>query len=207
MIATWDKFHADILMDVPDCAAPVIDRALLRASQEFFDSTRIWRVVLDPVSVVPNEILQEINLERGSEIVRIERATLSGREIDVLSSIVVPADWMTAKGLRQSVHTIDRRNVYLVPALEATASTLSLEVTLRPSDTATGIESYLNSQYGYAIAHGAKASLLMQPDQTYSNPSLAILNESKFREAIAAFSIRAERGFSSYRPRLRGRFF
>jgi hypothetical protein len=207
MITTWDKFHSDVLMDVPDCAAPVIDRALLRASQEFFDSTRIWRAVLDPIVITPNVILHELSLERGTEIVRIERATLSGREIDIVAAGDLPTDWMTAKGLRRSVHTIDRRNVYVTPALEAAGSALSLEVTLRPSDASTGIESHLHSQYGYFIAYGAKASLLMQPEKPYSNPSLAIFHEAKFKDAIAAFSIRAERGYSSHRRRLSGKFF
>lgn len=206
MLTTWDKFYPDILMDAPTCANPVMDRALIRAAQEFFDTTSLWRVVLDPIAVVADVIQYDMMLEPGSELVRIERAVLDQRPIDITSTMNLPSDWKTSNDMRNCIHTIDRKSVYVLPKPKASGS-LSIEVVLKPTNSANGIDSIYFDHYAEVIAKGAKARLLSHPSELYTNPNQALVFGQEFKEAMNSLCIRAQRGFSSTRSRLAGRFF
>lgn len=201
MLSTWDKFYADILMDVPTCANPVMDRALMRASQEFFDATGVWKFSLDPLVTEANKILYEMTVGRGEEIVRLNRATLSAKPIDIVSVHSLPSDWETNANIGDCIFTVDRRNIYLLPTPKVSGALLKIEVALKPSAIATGIDSVLFSQYAPAISVGARSILMAQPKQEYTDLNRSVLLDREFKDLIAVNALRSQRGFSSFRPR------
>jgi hypothetical protein len=84
-VKAWSAFLPDVLQHVPGCPDPVAEHALLRAAQEFFETTRIWKLWLPDMLTVADETDYLLFLEPKSELVRLEQATLAGREIVVRS--------------------------------------------------------------------------------------------------------------------------
>lgn len=204
---TWDKFFLDVMPDVPGCPEPIAEHAIKRAAQEFFESTRVWRVWMDDITTALNNSEYDIGLPRNSELVRIERATLAGREIELATADCLPADWKTnSSSLPASIHTVDRKTVTLLPAPKA-ISVMLIEVTLKPGSSAAGIDDFLFDQYAETIAIGAKARLMKQPGKPYTNLNDAMLLAAEFKQAMATIGVVEMRGSSSHRARSSGRFY
>lgn len=199
----WDQFFPDILLDVLECPEPVVTHALKRAAQDFFKQTLLWKIWLEPMRTAANTILYELELEPRSELVRIERATLDGRPVVISTAANLPADWMTnPQGIEDCIFTVDGKSIYLIPPKDA-GQTLLIEASLRPADSALGIEDYLFDLYGETIANGAKARLLRQPRKAWTDVGAGIDAQTLFDGAIGRIGIEQFRGFSSALPRRR----
>jgi hypothetical protein len=204
----WSTFYPDVLPEVPGYVAPLVDIAMRRAAQEFFATTGVWRVWLDDVTTAGSDTTEyDIELEPNSELVKLLRATLDGRSIIVTTPDSLPSDWKTTTaGLADCVFTEDQRNLILLPAQEA-GLVLKVEATLRPSDSAIGIEDAYFAKYSREIANGALAYLLAQLNKPYSNPLQAQRYQVLFDGAMAVTDLRRMRGFSGAMPRARVQFF
>jgi hypothetical protein len=197
----WSAFLPDVLVHVPGCPDPVAEHAVLRAAQEFFETTRVWKQWLPDITTATETTEYVIFLEPKSELVRLERATLSGRPIRVRTEDQLPDDWQTyTSGIEDGVHTSDRRNLVLLPA-QSEDLVLKVEASMRPSNTATGIEDCLFDLYVQQIAAGAVAALKEQSEKPYSDLAGAGAWRSRFETHMGVTDFQRSRGYSSARPR------
>jgi hypothetical protein len=200
-VKSWAQFLPDVLVHVPGCPDPVAEHALLRAAQEFFETTRVWKLWLTDTLTVADQTEYFLFLEPKSELVRLERATLAGRTIVVRSEDELPADWMTSpQCVETGVHTPDQKALILLPA-QAADQVLKVEASIKPANDATGIEDYLFDQYVKQIAAGAVAALKEHAEKTYTDPVGASTWRSTFNGHMVGTEFRRHRGFSSARPR------
>ncbi|MBC3906208.1 hypothetical protein [Undibacterium umbellatum] len=205
----WESLYRDVSPYVSGCSELELDHALLRAAQHFFSRTRVWTLWLDEINTSAGVMEYDLNLESKSELVRIERATLNAQRLTIQAEGRLPANWReypNQAGVCQSIHTTDRKTVVLLPP-PGDGLLLQIQACLKPSNNAVGIENRFYDQYALAIATGAKSMLMLQPGMPFSNPSEGLRLESEFNGKMAAISIQNARGFSSHRPRLRGRYF
>lgn len=198
---TWDQFFPDILVHVPGCPDPTVEHAVLRAAQEFLDTTRVWKIWLDDTATVADQTEYFLPLESNSELVRLERATLDGRQIDVRAEEDLPADWRSYPNtLSTGVHSTDRKTMVLLPAQQS-GLVLMVQASLKPSETATGVENDLFDLYREAISAGAVARLKDEVDKPYTDGVGAQKWRGRFEGHMNTTSLRRARGFSSFRRR------
>ena len=203
----WDQFFPDLLIDLPGCPNPTIEHALLRAAQQFFSGAHVWKIWLDNTATSLNVTQYDIALEPNSELVRLERATLDGRPIGIKVPESLPADWQTnTAGIADCIFTSDRKTLFLLPA-KAAGLILRVEATLKPANSATGIEDDLFDQYADTIAMGAKARLMQQLGKPYTNMTDGATYEQRFMTAIKTIEFQRFRAFSSTSPRARVKTF
>jgi hypothetical protein len=202
MITPWSQFFRDILPETPGCPDPVIEHALLRAAQEFFERTALWTVWLDNVRTIPSVQDYDIELEPNSELVRLVRATLDGRDIDITTPEALPSDWQTYQGagLSECIFTRDLFTITVLPRASR-ALLLRVEAVLKPSDKATGIEDYLFRRFNEAIANGAKGRLLLMANKPWTSQNEGLRFEGLFKSEMRSLHFRRMRAFSSARPR------
>ena len=202
MITPWSQFFRDILPEVPGCPDPVIEHALLRAAQEFFERTALWTAWLDNTMTLPGIVDYDIELPKDAELVRIERATLDGRDIDITTPESLPSDWQTYQGagLSDCIFTRDLFTLTVLPRARA-RSLLRVEAIVKPSDKATGVEDFLFRRFNETIAIGAKSRLMLMADKPWSKPNEGLRFEAMFNAEVQSLHFRRLRGFSSARPR------
>lgn len=199
----WSQFFSDILIDVPGCPDPTVERGLLRAAQAFCIGTQVWKLWLENITTQANVTEYDFELEPKSELVKLERATLDGRSLLITTPQSLPDDWRTnSAGLADCIFTSDRKTLTLLPTKVA-GLVLRVEAVLKPSNSATGVEDFIFDQYGEVIAMGALARLLQQSNTPYSNPAKGLALDERFKESIAAVGFQHWRAFSSARPRSR----
>lgn len=196
----WDSFYPDVLPSVMGCPDPVMNQALLRASQEFFQRTHVWTQWLDTIRTA-GRTDYEIPLEDKSELVKLQRATLGGRQIDITAPEDIPADWQTyPTATNRCLFTVDRKTLTMLPGTSIN-ELLRIEATLKPSNSATGIADEFFDLYVEAIAHGAKDRILRLPGNVFYNPALADDSKAMFNQAISTIAFQKFRAFSKAAPR------
>lgn len=179
---TWDAFYPDVLPVVaPGTPDPAVDRQLLRAAQEFCKRTRAWRVRLDPVVMIDGQTEYDIELPRGSELVRLESANDGGRELSI---------WRDdPQGCGGYLFLRDGK-LFLMSRPDVAGGPVTLDVALQPSNDAEGLEDALFDRYANVIAQGAVSSL-------NNDASRAVW----FDAECASVRARLWRGDSAARPR------
>ncbi|WP_225784664.1 hypothetical protein [Xenophilus sp. Marseille-Q4582] len=184
----WSTFFPDVLPAVVGLGLPepTVEHQIKRAAQEFCRRTRAWRVTLDAVYTSASGREYDIELEPRSELVRLESAALDGHRIAV---------WRDRDGRGRFVFTSDGRTVAFSEQ-PGQGQQLVLTASLRPADSATGIEDALAERYSEAIARGAVARLKGDP----------ILQQS-FEGECDRIKVALWRGNAPINPRVRAQWF
>lgn len=144
----WSAFLRDVRPSAPSTPEPVLEHAILRAAQDFCQRTRAWVVELDPTTTSVNMAEYDIELPTGSELVRIESATLNGHPYSV---------WKRGDRSRSRyVFTPDGRTLRFSEPM-AEGQSLVLTCSLKPGEGAKGIDDIVFARYVAVIALGAVA--------------------------------------------------
>lgn len=204
-MALWSAWFPDVQPHVAECPIVIMEHELRRAAQAFFEGSRVWKVTLDPVPVVAGQKTVTIApTDPEQDLVRIETAWYDGKPLPVYSADEMDAsfdeDWQEHTGdpmaVTQMIPGVAR--LYPVPVSDA-ATGLKCRVSVRPSDTATGIPDELRVKYKEAIAAGAKARLMLYPNKPWSNVDLGVAMAAAFDAAIGKSNIDAARSLGRAR--------
>jgi hypothetical protein len=208
----WSNWFNDLLPQLPGCPDPQIEHELLRACQDFFTRSRAWQVIQAPVAIAADQTSLAIApADAEQELVRIEGAWLDGMRLNIFGvgdmDSAFPDDWQTHTGAISTLVQITPGTVLLYPIpVSASATGLKLRMSVKPSDTATGIPDDQYVKYRDPLASGARSRLMLQAEKKWSNPGLGALNASVFDAAINSASIAAARSFSTGRISARPKF-
>ncbi len=204
---TWDQFLKDVLPHVPGCPEPAAEHAILRAAQEFFGTARVWRAWLPEITTVADQTEYFLMLEAKTELVRLERATLDTRPLRVWTEETLPCDWKVyPQGADEGVFTPDGRSLFLLPGQLADKA-LAVEASMKPSNSAVGVEDRFFDRYAAQIATGAVAALKAHADKSYTDLTGAAVWRGTFESLMGTTDLQRARGISSARPRPRVRTF
>lgn len=162
------------LNDVPGCTFTLATRALRMAAQEFCERTRAWKMYLPAQATIANQAKYQFAPGADIRIVRTIRASIDGREVDILRAASQGASGIV-------VH--DERSYTVCPA-PAAGQQVVFHCAVAPSNTATSIDEALYDRYARAIAVGAKAELFGMKRQPFSDADAALDERGKFEVAI-----------------------
>lgn len=202
-MALWPDFYPFVLPDAPSAPDPAIDQALVGAAREFYQRTRCWRPWL---SFTTSGVTREyaLTLPDGTDVERLERATLNGAPLDLLQADNQGVDLASQEGPELGLAAVSSNlgRVLLARVVPA-GSAVRVQVSLMPSEAATGISDPDWAQYARGIAAGATARLLLQAGKTWTNPERARECRDEFEGAIARAAWRLHKGATSQVPRRR----
>jgi hypothetical protein len=202
-MSTWDVFFPDVMVHAIGAPDPLVRRALCRSAREFFGRTRAWRAWLSPITTAAGTGQgYDFVLPTESAIVRLERATLDGRPLDISNYTQEESDWTQFPEGEQSVVTRDLLTFNLRGSFGA-GQKVQVNVSLTPTQLATGVPDHLANRYMEALADGAVAILLLTPDTDYFKPDLAAVAREKFKSAISSTALDMFHGNTNTVPRAR----
>ncbi|QNK66086.1 hypothetical protein [Variovorax sp. PAMC26660] len=146
----WNAFLRDVRPSAPTTPEPVLEHAILRAAQEFCQRTRAWVVEFDPTITSADATEYDMELPAGTELVRIESASLDGHPFAV---------WRRdAKASGRYVFTPDGRTLRFSQR-STDGQSLVLTCSVKPGEGAKGIDDVVFARYVTVIALGAVAGI------------------------------------------------
>ncbi len=201
----WSAFVPYLAPYAAACPNPLLEAEARRAAIRFFRRTRAWVEWLDPVQSMEGKAEYDLDVPTGADVVRVERATLGGNPLPVLSFRDIPKDFASSDLASQGLLSANRKTFVLGNAVVA-GLTLQVQVALAPSLSATGLPDDLFELHGLDIANGALSTILALPGAGFYQPDLAKLKGAHFEGAINAVSVDAWRGFTASTPRVKTKF-
>lgn len=209
-MASLADFERFVLPLVEGAPAPAVEDAILDAAVEFCTRTRLLRVFLDPLTLVPGTTEYELDPpEADTQIVDVTAAWLPEGQIDPATRPELEELFPDGWAWRQAGTTAEVSRFYcrlpgfiqLVPALTVKAPrALRLEVAYAPTRTARELADVLLNRYAEQLASGALARL-HQHKAGYADPSRAAAYLTAFDRACAGFADEGARGFAKRRMR------
>lgn len=195
----WSDWFKDLLPHVPGCPNILASHELLRAAQAFLIQTRAWVWTQAAVPITAGQTIETIAVS-GAQLVRVERAWYDDKPIDVRTTEELdthfPDDWQSHTGTPSAIVQVTPGVVQLYPIPDAAATTgLKLRVSLKPSETATGLPHDLAVKYREEILAGAKARLMLYPNKPWSNDKMAIVSAGAFDAGVGMATLQAARSF------------
>lgn len=211
-MAIWADWFPDVIPQVPACPVMIVEHELRRASQQFFEATRAWKVSLAAVPVVAGT--QNITLatvDANQEIVRLEQAWYDGLPLEVETTETMDAnysdDWQLHTGKPSAAIQMGPGTVRLYPVpIDDAATGFKCRVSVRPSDVSVGIPDEYRVKYREHIATGAKARLMIHANKPWANADLAMMYGTAFGAAIGKENSDAARAFGQARIAARVRW-
>lgn len=193
-------FRKEIMPHVPEAPEIVIDNAVLNACIEFCDDTH-WVVhEQDPIDLVADQAAYDFVLPDDNEIARVISVHNGSNRLQPYSELGLSeiSSWRTLTGEPLGYYQDDIHELKLVPIpTEATTETLKVVLALRPTRTATVVNSDLYDLWAEAIAHGARARLHELPRQPFSDLVLAAKCRSEFDRAKGRAKVQRNRGLAT----------
>lgn len=179
----------------------MLDQEIRRAARQFFDRTKAWAVWLDTIYLVANLRDYDLDIPAGTEVVRLQRATVNGAPINVAgwSTLAVDLSSNESQGGRQILASSDLLTVTLGNEGEAGAK-LQVQVALMPSRTATSIPDDVLSKHVDAVIEGAKYNLMRVPGPLYK-PKDAEAARRAFENHVSGATVEAYRDHTMTTPR------
>lgn len=176
----WADFLDYLIPDVPGCPEIAATFALRQSAIAFCEQSLAWRFDHPDIAVVAGVAKYLFVPPTGATVHTIIRAELDGKQIicNTAGADVTISNWHHAQGAPEYILS-GPEWLQLVPIPTANA-TLSLNVALKPTFDATGIDDDMFTQYRDAIVHGALAKLMLSPNKPYTNAQLAQYHQQQF---------------------------
>lgn len=167
------------------CPYPVIDHHLRQATRDFCQRSGAWRFWADPVTADGTVNRFDYDLSPGQEIVRIARALRNNCALAITAGRGLPDDWQDATPdfEQDTLVHFDNLQFMVFPVPEA-GDLLTVEMVVKPSQAATGVDDALFAAFVDEISAGAKSRIQMLPKQDWSDVTSAAVNAATFERAI-----------------------
>lgn len=211
MAATeFSAFLPDVMPYVDGCSDAVAKNAVRNAAIEFCE--RSWAYQFEaPIVLTPGTVLDldppkntlvhlvlEITAADGEPLTPTTRDDLNRGRIlrrryatDAEDSYYTySTDWMTLTGTPECYFQPTRRRVRFVPQ-PASAQNGTLLMALKPTKSATAIDTQIFEDYFEVIALGARARLLTMPRKNWTDFQLGKDSEAAFYRGVSAAKVRA----------------
>lgn len=199
MATNFTAWYDDVLPHAPGCAPAIALDAIRKAAIEFCRESRIYQYDHPAVTVVASQATYAFVPATDTVVTEILDAWYDGVPLDPKGRDElgnISSNWREWTGTRPIYITQDdERNARLAPIpTVGLASGLKMLVALKPTITATSIETRIYEEYREQIADGALARLYVSPKKPYTDLPLAQVKAAMFRSHCNLAYNKAMRG-------------
>ena len=203
----YDAFLPDVLPYVPECPEPVALNAIRNAVIEFCNKS-MWLVNEQTVDLVALQRDYQLTLPVETELARVQDAWYDHIPLKPAGEEDLKRlygfDWRVVTGRPAYYTQLNPDTIRLCPApLQDEIGAVDLIVELTPIRASTSCDMTLYERWLEGIACGAKARLMMLPQQSYSDAQAAMVNKALFNTAIGEARIERNRGMTRATLRVR----
>lgn len=177
-------FHRFILPEVVGCPEPMVDQAILQTVYEFCDQSGAWDEFQDPQTIQADVVDYDLDPPAGGIVLRVREVWINDRLLEFSPTWEV-AHWGNQKGdpIRYNA-AVDRSQIRVFPAPNATGGQLKVRAVYAPSLSATTLPDFLIQRYAEGIASGVKAKLMLMSGAVWSSPQLGAYYRDVFTSSM-----------------------
>ena len=197
-MASFDSLIKEILPYVPGCPDSVVESNLRAAAIEFCEKTKAFVKDLDPISTVSSTYEYEFDQPTGTAVHSILWMIHDGDDLDPISPRSLELnfpDWRDRSAIPRVYLQKNADTFWVIPIPNASITNgLYLSVALKPTRTASNIDTSFSNDYRDGILFGSLYRLLRIPSQDWSDPNASADYLSLFSEQVRTAELRARSG-------------
>lgn len=199
---SYEEFLPRVLQYVPDASEFIAVDAIKQACIEFCERTYYWQYQSPSLNVVNGQSQYVIPTPSDTKFVGpvqvyFNTLLLIPKSPDELADIYRMGSWNQLQGSPQYVTRIIKPELTLVPIPYVTQpAVLYVRAALAPTQDSNEVDSEIYEQWAEAIAWGARARLLAQPRQDYTDKAGAIEAAKMFNYHINRARIQMNKGLT-----------
>lgn len=197
-MASFDSLVKEIIPYVPGCPDSVIESNLRAATIEFCGKTKAYVKDLDSISTVSGTYEYEFDQPVGTSVHSILWMIHDGDDLDPISPRSLELnfpDWRDRSGIPRVYLQKNADTFWITPVPNAsTTNGLFLSVALKPTRTASNIDTNFSNDYRDGLLFGALYRLLRIPAKDWSDPAASADYLALFSEQVRAAELRARSG-------------
>jgi len=172
-----DDLLSKVIPYAPNCPEPMAVEHLREAAINLCKATRCWREV-ESFTTTGDDI-EVMCVPPYASLFQMEWARFNDR---VLEPVSAGPDILTHEdGLPFSYTQRTPNSIIIDPPAPGL---LTLSMFLMPAPDATDLPEFMFDQFSTALGHGALSTLLLLPNQPFSNPQYAMMFEQKFQAVL-----------------------
>ncbi len=192
----WSAFFDLLATEVPGCPQEAQTNALRQSAITFCECSMVWEYDHPDVPIVNGTARYLFDPPDDAVVHLVTHAEFNERELEVnvMEHDIRIWNWRNKTGFPEYV--LGGPLAFTLAPKPDIDGTLTLDVILKPSHIATGIEDFIFNEYAEPIVHGAKARLMRSPKKPYTDMGLSTYYESMFRIETARAGLRASRDHS-----------
>lgn len=175
MATDFSTLYDDVMPEVAGASVPIVLHALRRAAREFCAYSKVDRPTLAPFNTVAGTAGYALPAPVDTEIVEVLKVVLDiGTDQErKLTPILVEQLCDDGHTGRPCEYAVDQDMVLILVPTPNAACAVTVTVAISPLMTATAITDQLASDWGDAIAMGAKYRLMDMSKKLWSDPAKA----------------------------------
>jgi hypothetical protein len=197
-MATFDSLIKEILPYVPGCPEVLIKSNLRSATIEFCEKSKAFVHDLEPITSTSGIHEYEFDQPVGTSVHSILWAIYDGEDLDPISPRSLELnypDWRDRSSIPKVYLQKDSNKFWLIPVPNATqASIIQLSVSLKPTRTASNIDTSFSNDYRDGILYGTLYRLLRIPSRAWTDLYASADYLGLFRQQVAEAELRARSG-------------
>lgn len=187
----YQSFLPHVLPHAPNCFEEQALVAIRNACIDFCRDTQVLQRDVMPVSTLEGDGAYEISVPAGYVLGQVMSLYYMGRRLERKSQLelekLYSRDWQSLTGSPQAFTQFTQDEVTIVPRPSyAKDDAITGRISLVPTRTSATVDGVLFERYLDDIAAGALARLLLTPEQSFTNPSLAAAYAVRFRQGVAS---------------------
>jgi hypothetical protein len=199
----------DVMANVPGVPDVVLQSYLNKVAIDLCERAKVWRVNLTPVPLVAGTydytVVSPVAQTELSAVLLAKVYCASSARWKEVPSVTTEQVFEVAPAWPDTVNPAeptaivrkDEASVSVVPVPDsAQAYTVYMYAAIRPTLTATGIDSTIYSTYRRAIYHGVLHELMMMPKRPWTDEGRAKYHGAQWEFMLASARARANKSFS-----------
>lgn len=192
----WSDFYDLLAPEVPNCPQAAQEQALRQAAIAFCEQSLAWKYTHPDITVAVGTDEYPYVPPPESVVHAITYASFADNEINVNvdENSMGIWDWRNQTGVPEFVLG-GPSSLRLVPTPNA-PGTLKLEVILKPSSDAEGIDDDIFNEYREPIVHCALGKLMASPKKPYTDLQLSTYHMGQFFIKTGGAGIRVARNYT-----------
>lgn len=198
-----EELLPQVIPYAPGCADPTAIQHIRDAAVRFCERTRCWRHI-DTFKTTKSHN-QIMAVPSGAVLFEIEWAKFDDRELE--AKIPDVDTWHHQDQAYAHPRYITQVNPSCVSIEPHAEGELMISLFLKPSQETDILPDFLVSNMARNIADGALATLLLLPNQPFTNPQMAMAFEAKFQASLDRNFDFNLRGQQRARKRTRPNYF
>lgn len=198
-----EELLPQVIPYAPGCADPTAIQHIRDAAVRFCERTRCWRHI--DTFKTNNSHHQIMAVPSGAVLFEIEWAKFDDRELE--AKIPDVDTWHHQDQAYAYPRYITQVNPSCVSIEPHAEGELMISLFLKPSQETDMLPDFLVSHMARNIADGALATLLLLPNQPFTNPQMAMAFEAKFQASLDKNFDFNLRGQQRARKRTRANYF